>query len=132
MKAIDRLRQMIGNVYKYEGGITTIHDVIESEPFGILKTDCGDIKISLADIDAELSFFTLKNDNMMVRNPTVMQMVSQSGAMYEQLQNTLLDTIKKVQESKDYIQQAQSINETMKSIIDLEKVKVQTLQLLKP
>lgn len=62
---------------------------------------------------------------------TVMQMVSQSGAMYEQLQNTLLDTIKRVQENKEYIPQASAINETMKSIIDLEKVKVQTLQLLK-
>lgn len=50
---------------------------------------------------------------------------------FEQLQNTLLDTIKRVQENKEYIPQASAINETMKSIIDLEKVKVQTLQLLK-
>lgn len=131
MEAIDRLRQMIGNVYRYEGGIVTIHDVEESSPFGILKTDNGDVKISLNDIDAELSFFTLKRDNEMVHNSTVMQMVSQSGAMYEKLHNTLLDTIQKVQENKEYIPQAAAINETMKSIIDLEKVKVQTLQLLK-
>lgn len=131
MEAIDRLKQMIGNVYRYEGGIVTVHDVEIAEPFGILKTDNGDIKISLDDIDGELSFFSLKKDNEMVRNPTVMQMVSQSGAMYEQLQNTLLDTIKRVQENKEYIPQASAINETMKSIIDLEKVKVQTLQLLK-
>lgn len=131
MKAIDRLKQMTGNVYRYEGGIVTVHDVEIAEPFGILKTDTGDIKISLDDIDGELSFFSLKKDNEMVRNPTVMQMVSQSGAMYEQLQNTLLDTIKKLQENKEYIPQASAINETMKSIIDLEKVKVQTLQLLK-
>lgn len=131
MKAIERLRQMIGNVYRYEGGIVTIHDVVEMDPFGILKTDTGDIKIALDDIDVELSYFILKKDNEMVRNPTVMQMVSQSGAMYNQLQNTLFDTIKKVQEDKEYIPQASAINETMKSIIDLEKVKVQTLQLLK-
>lgn len=131
MRAIDRLKQMIGNVYRYEGGIVTVHDVEIAEPFGILKTDNGDIKISLDDIDGELSFFSLKKDNEMVRNPTVMQMVSQSGAMYAQLQDTLLDTIKKVQENKEYIPQASAINETMKSIIDLEKVKVQTLQLLK-
>lgn len=131
MEAIDRLKQMIGNVYRYEGGIVTVHDVEISEPFGILKTDTGDIKISLDDIDGELSFFSLKKDNEMVRNPIVMGMVSQSGAMYAQLQDTLLDTIKKVQENKEYIPQASAINETMKSIIDLEKVKVQTLQLLK-
>ncbi len=42
MEAIDRLRTMIGNVYRYEGvGRMTVHDVIESESFGILKTDTG-------------------------------------------------------------------------------------------
>lgn len=131
MNAIDRLKQMIGNVYRHEGSIVTIHDVIISEPFGILKTDNGEIKISLDDIESELSFFSLKKNNEMVHNPTVMQMVSQSGAMYAQLQDTLLDTIRKVQDNKEYIPQASAINETMKSIIDLEKVKVQTLQLLK-
>ncbi|QIK58793.1 hypothetical protein G7050_02620 [Dysgonomonas sp. HDW5A] len=103
MEAIDRLKQMIGNVYRYEGGIVTVCDVKIVEPFGILKADTGDIKISLDNIDGELSFLSLKKDNEMVRSPTVMQMVYQSGAMYAQLHETLLDNIKMVQENSGYI-----------------------------
>ncbi|MBB4036582.1 hypothetical protein GGR21_002488 [Dysgonomonas hofstadii] len=132
MEAIDRLRTMIGNVYRYEGvGRMTVHDVIESESFGILKTDTGDIKISLADIDQELEYFVLLNTNGLVKNPTLLDMVVQSNSMYATLQNTLLDTIQKIEKDDKYIPKAEAINETVKSIIDLEKVKVQTLQLLK-
>lgn len=131
MKASERLKQMVGNVYEYEGRKVTIHDAIVDEKFGILQTDNGDIRLSIDDIDEELSYFVLKKQNELARIPTVIQMVSQSGSMHGQLQDTLLDTIKKIQENKEYIPQAQAINETMKTIIDLEKVKVQTLQLLK-
>lgn len=106
MNAIDRLKQMIGNVYRYEGGIVTVHDLEIAEPFGILKTDNGDVKISFDDIDGELIFFSLKKDNETVRNPTVMKMLYQSGAMYVQLSETMLtmlDTIKMVQENRGYI-----------------------------
>ncbi len=58
-------------------------------------------------------------------------MVVQSNSMYATLQNTLLDTIQKIEKDDKYIPKAEAINETVKSIIDLEKVKVQTLQLLK-
>ena len=132
MEAIDRLRAMIGNVYRYEGvGKMTVHDVVESEKFGILKTDSGDIRVSLEDIDEELGFFTLLNSNGLVKNPTLLDMVVQSNSMYTTLQTTLLDTIQKIENDKEYIPKAEAINETVKSIIDLEKVKVQTLQLLK-
>lgn len=131
MKAIDRLKRMIENTYQYEGKKIKVLDVKEESKFGILQTDGGAIKISLEDIDEELSFFSLIKTNELARNPVLMEMISQSGSMYGELQNTLLDTIEKIKTDKEYIPQAQAINETMKSIIDLEKVKVQTLQLMK-
>ncbi len=131
MKAIDRLKRMIGNVYRYEGGKATVHDVIEDGRFGILKTDTGDIRVSLDDIDEELSYFTLVNSNGLVKNPTLMDMVAQSNSMYTSLQNTLLDSIQKIEKDPGYIPKAGAINETVKSIIELEKVKIQTLNLLK-
>lgn len=131
MEAIDRLKQMIGNVYKYENGRMTIHDVIQDNKFGILKTDTGDVRISLDDIDEELGYFTLLNTNGLVRNPSLMDMVVQSSSMYMTLQNTLIDSIHKIEKDIAYIPKAQAINETVKSIIDLEKVKIQSLQLLK-
>lgn len=131
MQAIDRLKLMIGNVYNYEGGRMTIHDVKQEGNFGVLKTDTGDIKIALSDIDEELSYFTLLNSNGLVKNPTLMDMVVQNNSMYTTLQNTLLDTIHKIEKDQAYIPKANAINETVKTIIDLEKVKVQTLQLLK-
>lgn len=132
MQAIDRLISMKGNVYRYEGnGRLTVHDVVEEGKFGILKTDTGDIRISLEDIDEELQYFTLLNTNGLVKNPTLLDMVVQSNSMYTTLQNTLLETIQKIEKDQGYIPKAEAINETVKSIIDLEKVKVQTLQLLK-
>lgn len=131
MEAINRLKMMIGNVYTYEGGRMTVHDVVQDDKFGILKTDTGDIKISLKDIDEELNYFKLLNSNGLVNNPALMDVVLQSNNVYAQLQSTLLSTIEKIENDKEYIPQAQAVNETMKSIIDLEKVKVQTLQLLK-
>lgn len=123
---------MKGNVYRYEGnGRLTVHDVVEEGKFGILKTDTGDIRISLEDIDEELQYFTLLNTNGLVKNPTLLDMVVQSNSMYTTLQNTLLETIQKIEKDQGYIPKAEAINETVKSIIDLEKVKVQTLQLLK-
>jgi len=132
MKAIDRLKAMIGNVYRYEGtGKMTVHSVEESGTFGILKTDTGDIRISLEDIDQELQYFTLVQANGLVKHPALLDMVVQSNSMYTTLQSTLLDTIQKIEKDPGYIPKAAAINETVKSIIDLEKVKVQTLQLLK-
>lgn len=131
MEAIDRLKRMIGNVYRYEGGKMTVHDVKEDGRFGILKTDTGDIRVSLDDIDEELSYFTLVNSNGLVKNPTLMDMVVQSNSMYTSLQGTLLDSIRKIEQDPGYIPKAEAINETVKSIIDLEKVKIQTLNLLK-
>ena len=96
-----------------------------------METDTGDIKISLENIEEELSFFKLKKPNELMRNPSVIQMVSQSSNTYASLSNTLLDTISKIQNDAGYVPQAQAINDTVKSIIDLEKVKIQTLQLLK-
>lgn len=131
MQAIDRLKLMIGNVYNYEGGRMTIHDVKQESNFGVLKTDTGDIKIALDDIDEELSYFTLLNTNGLVKNPTLMDMVVQSNSMYTTLQGTLLASIQKIEQDQGYIPKAEAINETVKSIIDLEKVKIQALQLLK-
>jgi len=131
MQAIDRLKMMIGNVYNYEGGKMTVHNVEESGNFGVLKTDTGDVRISLENIDEELSFFELKSSNGLVKNPALMDVVLQSNNIYNQIQTTLLSTIEKIENDKNYIPQAQSINDTIKTLIDLEKVKVQTLQLLK-
>jgi hypothetical protein len=51
--------------------------------------------------------------------------------MYTQLQETLVGTIEKLQADKEFVTQAEAINNTVKSVIDLEKVRIQTFQLLK-
>jgi hypothetical protein len=132
METSERLKQMIGNVYEYEGEKTTVLGVEMEDRFAILQTDTGDIKISLADVDTELKEFRLRSNNSLIlKNGAAMNMIGQSGNTYGSLSDTLLDTIEKIKSSPEYIPQAQAINETVKAIIDLEKVKIQTLNLLK-
>ncbi len=47
------------------------------------------------------------------------------------LKSILMDNIKKVQESKDYIPQAQEINSNVKSIIEVAKAEIEVLKIMK-
>jgi hypothetical protein len=47
------------------------------------------------------------------------------------LADTLLDTIERVRTDKTYIDQAQSINETAKTLIDLKRAQIELIRLIK-
>ena len=131
-KKLKKLDNMIGCTYKYEGRKIRIDDVTVSGNIATLKTDSEDIQITLDEFfDEDLADFQLIKENGIMRYPQLIDVVLQNGTTYDKLQEVLLNTIEKLQTDKDYIPQAEAINNTLKSIINLEKVRVSTFALLK-
>ena len=123
---------MIGNTYKYEGRKVTVNDVTIKSNVATLKTNGEDIQVTIDDFfENDLAEFQLIKENGIMKHPVLVDAVLQNGNMYDQLQSTLLKTIEKIQEDKEYIPQAEAINNTLKPIIDLEKVRISTFALLK-
>ncbi len=130
-KKTQTLERMIGNTYRFEGRRMMIHDVKVSGNKVRLITDTGEVELPLDGLDDYLPEFRLVDSNALVKHPEVMEVVIGGTTMYTKLQDTLLDTIQRIQSDPGYIGQASAINDTIKQMIDLEKVKIQTLQLLK-
>lgn len=127
-----RLEAMIGGTFKYEGRKITVNDVKVSGNKARIINDWQDIEVTLDEMfDEDLTAFTLVKENGIMKNQILIEAVLQNGTMYTQLQETLLGTIEKLQTNKDFVSQAEAINNTVKSVIDLEKVRIQTFQLLK-
>lgn len=127
----ERLERMIGNTYEFEGKKFLVSDVKIKGNIASLITDKDIVELPMDGLDDYLPEFKLIRTNQLVRNPEIVEIVMGSGNMYSQIQQTLLDSIQKVKSDKEYIPQAMAINDTIKQVIDLEKVKIQTLQLLK-
>ena len=129
---LKRLESMIGNTYRYEGRKVTVNDVKIKGTVATLETNGEPIQITVDDhIDDDLAEFQLIKENALMKYPALVDAVLQNGTMYDKLQSTLLDTIERIQRDKEYIPRAEAINNTLKSIIDLEKVRVATFALLK-
>lgn len=125
------LESMIGCYYRHEGQKKMVRNVTVSGNIVTVITDFDDIQIYLDDLENELQAFSKIKENWLVKNELLTEVALSSGSIYNQMNSTLLDTIRKIQEDPGYIPQAEAINGTMKSIIELEKVKIATLALLK-
>lgn len=126
-----RLESMIGKAYEYEGVKVHINDVLLKGSTATLITDSSTIQIRADELDEELIHFKLVSDNALKRNGQVLDMIMNSNSTYDQIQKTLLDSIEKIQQDPAYIPQASAVNATIKNVIDLEKVRISTLSLLK-
>ncbi len=130
-KEMQKLERMIGNTYRFEGRKILINDVRISGNKVRLITDHDELELPLDGLDDYLPDFRLVESNALVKNPEVVDVILGGTSMYTKLQDTLLDTIQRIQSDPGYVGQASAINDTIKSMIDLEKVKIQTLSLLK-
>ncbi len=130
-KEMQKLERMIGNTYLFEGRRMLIQDVKINGNKARLITDKDEIELPLDALEDYLPDFHLKESNALARNPEVVEVILGGTTMYTKLQDTLLDTLQRIQADPGYIGQASAINDTIKSMIDLEKVKIQTLSLLK-
>lgn len=143
------IQEMKGHSYDYDGERVTIVDIEDFDSYAKLVTEAESrLHIDYENVHSELRYFTNKkkasitshlikkhkdhipmetNNN---HNEIILRAVETSTSTYDTLQKTLLESIAKIQEDPAYIRQATAINETIKSVIELEKVKVGTLHLL--
>lgn len=128
-----RLEGMIGNTYRYEGRRIRIEDItVKGDKATVKMSDGESVQVIIDDfLNDDLSEFKIVKESGIMRHPSVVDAILQNESIYDKLQAMLIDTIDRIQADGSYIPQAEAINGTLKSIIELEKVRVSTLALLK-
>ena len=121
---------MIGKTYKYKGNRVYIEDVRVKGDTITFETEGADIRIDIYELEEELCEFKQTDAPVLARNVRIINMIT-DNSLYSTVQATLMNSIQKIQEDKKYIQQAQAVNETIKNIIELEKVRISAFALLK-
>jgi len=89
-----------------------------------LVLDNQDINILSSDVDQAMETFQV------VELPSVVNQTSLISTVNHDLKNILMDSINKVRENKDYIPQAQEVNNNVKSIIDLAKAEIEYMKVI--
>lgn len=121
----DQLKGMIGQSYHYNG---QVHKILQ------FKID--NFKVSIA-TDLDMLDFSVKESIAELNKfKPVAREVGKSLASIpnnEQMQilrEVLMENIRKVQESSDFVQQASVINEQVKSMVEMAKIELQGFALL--
>lgn len=125
------LTGMRGKVYHYRN---ERHQILRFAIRHVVKitTDRADITIMMDDFDQVIRTFeevqeteALQVGNTGLQHQTV---INSSGL---ELKNVLMDTVRKLQRDKDYVSQASAINDSVKTIIDLAKVEVEMIKVMR-
>jgi len=127
---MDKYHRLIGKNFLYLGGEVVVKK-IECMEGDLLKvtTDKKIIRIRESELRKEL----LPIESEIERHEGIMLyrgVQVESGEMTK-LSDALMENIKKVQENKEFIDQARSINESAKAIIELKKAQIQMIKLMK-
>ncbi|MDR2650851.1 MAG: hypothetical protein LBC68_00855 [Prevotellaceae bacterium] len=124
-----QLEDMIGKTYIYDNAHITVKDIkMRGEEIAVIITDSGKrIEVNVEDI----SDFKEVAEVSLVRKTEAFSVIMKTTENYEKLMNTLIGNIEKIDKNPEYIQRAEAINNTVKSIIELEKVRIATIGLLK-
>lgn len=125
-----QFNKMIGKTYLYMGKEVLIKDI---KPIGndllqvvtperAINVTIGELRREFLPIDREVE----KKDGFMLYRGVQLESKEMSS-----LADVLMGTIKKVQEDKTYIDQAQTINDTAKTLIDLKRAQIELIRLMK-
>lgn len=120
-----KLKEMTGKDYLFD-----------SRRYKILQARFHDGKIQIATDKGFLDVTADQLKNFLPAAPektlqlTVLPQNGMAESPLKALRDTVLDTIEKVKASADYIPQATTINDGIKTVIDLAKIELQALNLL--
>lgn len=92
-----------------------------------LITDQTDVVILVDDIDKDLQQIEIVTEDVAVMATPQTSMIQRVN---KDLQEILMDNIKKLKGDKDYIPQAQEINANVRSMIDLAKAEIEYMKTL--
>lgn len=115
---------MVGGTYLYKRESITIKGVIASDADQLIriKTDKQDITISPLHLsDFLASLLPMSEDSAEASTTLIVQQSSE----IDNLHNILKDSIKKIQEDKEYIGQAKAINNHINTMLNMVKLQMQ-------
>ena len=135
-KTLDRLDSIKGKTFMYNTNQLLVHAYKVNGMKVQIVTDKGWYEPSYDQIEKFL------DDLLPVETPEESGAVAEKGQLIvnqaqvtssgiRDLKTILMDNIKKVQESKEYIPQAQEINNNVKSIIEVAKAEIEVLKIIK-
>lgn len=129
LKGIDILERMPGKKYIYK---QVEHQILKYEFDGkllLITTDKEILQLPSVDFSFHLKEFLPIEEQLLPVNFNAVPVLNvASKEVMIELKDVLLDNIKKVQENKDYIPQAQEINNQVKSMIDLAKTEIEFIK----
>lgn len=127
-KVESELTKMHGKTWMYKGKNHRILRFAAAAGTITITTDLKDIILDTDKFDPA-DWLPAEDEEKGVAVVTARQTVIQSSAV--ELKNILMDNIRKVQENKDYIPQAQEVNSNVKSIIDLAKAEIDLMKAMR-
>ena len=132
LKIQTRLDDIKGKSFLYHGDQLNVLDFkINGEKVQIV-TDNGWHEPSYEEVESFLDkLLPIKDEYVSETGMAVVQQARVTSSSINVLKSILMDNIKKVQESKDYIPQAQEINHNVKSIIEVAKAEIEVLKIMK-
>ena len=122
----EKLNKLIGNKYTYRGLVIIVKEVKFLSALYVIKTD----KQTYNFYESEVNSFLLelidyeekpKTKHIMENTPNVRTVSNENTDLSE----ILLDTIKKVQNNKEYIGQANAICNVVSQMINIKKLELQ-------
>lgn len=124
MEKLNKLYDMVGGTYLYKRESITIKGVIASDADQLIriKTDKQDITISPLHLSDFLASLLPVSDDQ--EEASTALVVQQSGEI-DTLHKILKDSIKKIQEDKEYIGQAKAINNHINTMLNMVKLQMQ-------
>lgn len=124
----EKIMAMHGITYMRDGQhVKVLQHRIEDDVVTIV-TDQGFVEFNLVDTKRELRRF-LEVEGGDQETETAVA-VFQNG-MFGDLKNILMENIKNIKSDKDFIAQASAINESAKNLVEIGKLQIQAMRLMK-
>jgi len=125
-KATDKLQGLIGKTVMYN---TRNYKLLYFETEGDI-TRVGTDKKMLKFKNGQLEEFLKELSEVEETNLQIYKETSKGITLVSQMQDVIMDNIKKVQANPDYVPQAKEINKNVNSMIDLAKTQIEMLKIM--
>lgn len=136
-KINEQMKGMIGKTFQYAGQIHFVKDIKvdeENDKYTII-TNLSSFDRKLENMKSFLEYWTPTNSVRDIvqeadKNQQLTVLMEQDNDLSKKLIDTLTDNIEKVKENPDYIPQAQTINNSINSIVGVTKMRLDLLKYL--
>jgi hypothetical protein len=129
MKDLQKIAQMVGQTYLYKKENYTIRGFIPEEQKVRLLTDSTDIVLLEDGLHHSLTLFLEVEQEDHALQVRQTQVHTQASSTLTELNTIMMDTIRKVQTDKEYVQQAGAINKSVTNITNLLKAQLEMMKL---